>query len=110
MKNKKKFKLNKKEIAAAYKAWCEGAEQDQIAEALHVCKRTIQRSFEGRKRIRPTLIYNKKTKQTKYVYDQSKCQHIFIITYGIPRNIKECPICKYWVFTKQEPDQEEDHE
>lgn len=102
----KKFKLTKKEIAAAYKAWCEGADQDHIADALHVCKRTIQRSFEGRKRIRPTLIYNKKTEQTEYVYDQNKCNHIFKISYARPNNIARCLICKYWEFTNEQSDQE----
>lgn len=104
----KKSILTKSEIAAAYKAWCEGAEQDQIADALHVCKRTIQRSFGGRKRIRPCLIYNKKTGQTEYVYDQDKCQHIFKISYGKPNNIAKCMICKYWEFTKERPDTEEE--
>lgn len=102
----KKNILTKKEIAAAYKAYNEGADQDQIADAMHVCKRTIQRSFGGRKRIRPTLIYNKKTGKTEYVYDQNKCQHIFNISYARPNNIAKCLICEYWEFTKEEPDQE----
>lgn len=105
-----KFVLTKREIAAAYKAWCEGAEQGQIADALHVCKRTIQRSFAGKKRIRPTLIYNRNTNQTEYVYDQSKCQHIFKISYARPNNIKRCLICNYWEFTNEQPDPEVEYE
>lgn len=41
----------------AYTKWCEGYTYIQIADALNVCTKTIQRAVHGRERIRPILRY-----------------------------------------------------
>lgn len=41
----------------AYTKWCEGYTMDDIAIALNVCRKTIQRAIHGRDRIKPVLIY-----------------------------------------------------
>lgn len=50
-----KMSCEKKEWA--YDMWCLGYTQAQIAEALNVCRLTIQRVLKDKPRIRPTLIY-----------------------------------------------------
>lgn len=50
-------KLSAKEKEWAYKQWCIGYTQMQIAEALHVCDKTISRALKDRPRIRPILKY-----------------------------------------------------
>ena len=50
--------LNRKEIEWAYSKWCEGYTQSQIAEALNVCSKTIQRAIGSMERIRPVLVYD----------------------------------------------------
>ena len=50
-----KLTRNKKEWA--YTKWCEGYTLEQIAQALHVCSKTIQRVIGDRPRIRPVLVY-----------------------------------------------------
>lgn len=47
--------LTHEQIEWAYEQWCNGCTQAQIADALFVCKKTIQRALKGRKRIRPAL-------------------------------------------------------
>lgn len=49
--------LTNKERAWAYEMWCVGYTLDQIAEALGVCHKTVERSFKqhGLVRIRPVL-------------------------------------------------------
>ena len=37
--------------------WCEGYTRLQIAIALNVCEKTVQRALHGRPRIRPILRY-----------------------------------------------------
>jgi len=49
--------LSRKEREWAYTKWCEGYTQYQIGEALHCSHKTVARSFKGRPRIRPILIY-----------------------------------------------------
>lgn len=49
--------LTKKQCTWAYTKWCEGYTQIQIAEALNVCTKTIQRIINGKPRIRPILKY-----------------------------------------------------
>lgn len=44
----------------AYARWCEGYTQFQIAEALHVSHKTIQRALSGKPRIRPVLEYKER--------------------------------------------------
>ena len=39
----------------AYKKWCEGYSQEQIADALYVSKGVIMRAIDGRPRIREPL-------------------------------------------------------
>ena len=51
--------LTTKEIAWAYEKWCEGHTQEQIAEALFVCEKTVNRALKGKPRIRPRLVYNR---------------------------------------------------
>ena len=41
----------------AYDMWCLGYTQMQIAEALNVCEKTIQRALKNKPTIRTTLIY-----------------------------------------------------
>lgn len=41
----------------AYSKWCLGYTQIQIADALNVCEKTIQRALKGKPRIRPILKY-----------------------------------------------------
>lgn len=52
------FLLSREEKEWAYKKWCEGYTQNQIADALFVSKKTIQRAINGRPRIRPVLKFN----------------------------------------------------
>lgn len=53
----KKSDLNRKQREWAYTKWCEGYTLEQIAEALFVCSKTVQRAIHGRPRIRPILKY-----------------------------------------------------
>lgn len=52
-----KFFLTKKQVEWAYDKWCLGYTQMQIADALNVCEKTIQRALKGKPRIRPILQY-----------------------------------------------------
>ena len=52
--------LTPKEIEWAYQKWCEGYTQQQIADALFVCKKTIRRAINERPRIRPILKYEER--------------------------------------------------
>ena len=49
--------LSFKQKEWAYDMWCLGYTQMQIAEALNVCEKTIQRALKNKPRIRPILIY-----------------------------------------------------
>ena len=49
--------LSFKQKEWAYAMWCLGYTQMQIAEALNVCEKTIQRALKNKPRIRPILIY-----------------------------------------------------
>lgn len=49
--------LTHKQREWAYAKWCEGYTRLQIAMALNVCEKTIQRALSGRIRIRPVLVY-----------------------------------------------------
>ena len=51
--------LTTKESAWAYQKWCEGYTQQQIADALFVCEKTVRRVLNGKPRIRPRLVYNR---------------------------------------------------
>ena len=52
--------LSHKEREWAYARWCEGYTRLQIAMALGVCEKTVQRALSGRPGIRPVLIYENK--------------------------------------------------
>lgn len=52
--------LTPKEIEWAYQKWCEGYTQQQIADALFVCEKTIRRAINERPRIRPILKYEER--------------------------------------------------
>lgn len=41
----------------AYDMWCLGYTQKQIANALFVCEKTVQRALKNKQRKRPVLIY-----------------------------------------------------
>lgn len=56
--------LTKEEEKWAYKKWCEGYTQRQIADALYVCERTVRRSLKNKPRIRPILKYDGNTTRT----------------------------------------------
>lgn len=47
-----------KQKAWAYEKYCEGYTMDQIADALYVCSKTVQRALRGKLRIRPILKYD----------------------------------------------------
>ena len=49
--------LTWKEKEWAYEKWCIGYTQLQIAQALHVCDKTVIRALKDRPRIRPILEY-----------------------------------------------------
>lgn len=49
--------LNQKKKEWAYQKWCEGFRQLDIAMALGVSEKTIQRTISGKPRIRPVLRY-----------------------------------------------------
>lgn len=51
--------LSKEEKEWAYTMWCIGYTQQQIADALFVCCKTVQRTLKGKPRIRPILIYER---------------------------------------------------
>lgn len=53
-----KLALTKEQIEWAYDKWCLGYTQRQIADALYVCEKTIQRVLKGKPRIRPILEYH----------------------------------------------------
>ena len=52
--------LTHKETEWAYQKWCEGYTQQQIADALFVCEKTIRRAINERPRIRPILKYEER--------------------------------------------------
>ena len=52
--------LTHKETERAYQKWCEGYTQQQIADALFVCEKTIRRAINERPRIRPILKYEER--------------------------------------------------
>lgn len=54
--------LTKAQISWAYDRWCEGYTYLQIADALYVCSKTIQRALQGKPRIRPILVYEEANK------------------------------------------------
>ena len=49
--------LTNKQIKWAYEKWCQGYTQQQIADALFVCEKTVYRALKGKPRIRELLIY-----------------------------------------------------
>ena len=49
--------LSNSEKSWAYDMWCIGYTLNQIADALYVCEKTVQRALKGKPRIRPILIY-----------------------------------------------------
>lgn len=53
--------LTIKQIEWAYDKWCLGYTQMQIADALNVCEKTVQRALRGRTRIRSVLQYDEIT-------------------------------------------------
>lgn len=44
----------------AYDMWCIGYTQLQIADALNVCEKTVQRALKNKDRIRPILKYSER--------------------------------------------------
>ena len=52
-----RYLLSHKGRVWAYRKWCEGYTQIQIAEALNVSYKTVQRAIAGKPRIRPILEY-----------------------------------------------------
>ena len=52
--------LTHKETEWADQKWCEGYTQQQIADALFVCEKTIRRAINERLRIRPVLKYEER--------------------------------------------------
>ena len=52
-----RISLSHKQKEWAYEKWCEGRTQAEIADALNVCTKTINRALRGRPRIKPILVY-----------------------------------------------------
>ena len=56
--------LSEEESQWAYEKWCEGYTQQQIADALFVCRHTVNSALKGKKKpnpcIRPKLVYTRK--------------------------------------------------
>ena len=51
--------LDQKKKQWAYQQWCLGYTQLQIADALYVCEKAVQRALKGKPRIRPILKYER---------------------------------------------------
>ena len=60
----KKPLLSEDETQWAYEKWCEGYTQQQIADALFVCRQTINGALRGQKKpkpcTKPKLVYTGK--------------------------------------------------
>lgn len=56
--------LDKEQVRWAYTKWCEGYTQQQIADALYVCEKTVHRSLKNKPRIRQILVYDGNTTRT----------------------------------------------
>lgn len=54
---KNRVYLDWKKREWVYAQWCRGYTQEEIAGALDVCTKTIQRALKGRERIKPILEY-----------------------------------------------------
>lgn|GEM_PF-2087962 len=50
--------LTAEQIEWAYHKWCAGYSQKEIADALFVDSKTVNRALRDRKRVRPRLVYN----------------------------------------------------
>ena len=77
------FMLSHKEVEWAYDQWCNGHTRLQIALALNVCEKTIQRALHGRPRLRPVLIYeeDKKDKDMGIQYAEAPAGTEYAPTY-----------------------------
>lgn len=51
--------LTHKEKEWAYEQWCKGYTLVEVAAAMNVCSKTIQRAIHGRPRIKPILVYER---------------------------------------------------
>lgn len=49
--------LDWKQKEWAYDQWCNGKTQEQIADALNVSIKTVNRALHGRPKIKPVLMY-----------------------------------------------------
>ena len=56
--------LDLKKTEWAYRQWCLGYTQIQIADALFVCEKTIARALKNKPRIRPILKYEETIPQS----------------------------------------------
>ena len=54
--------LDWKQKEWAYDQWCNGKTQQEIAEALNVSEKTINRALHGRPKIKPVLMYTEGSK------------------------------------------------
>jgi len=50
--------LNEEQIQWVYRKWCVGYTKEEIADALHVCRKTLGRALKGKTKIRPKLTYD----------------------------------------------------
>ena len=51
--------LTHKEKEWAYEQWCKGYTLVEVAAAMNVCSKTIERAIHGRPRIKPVLVYER---------------------------------------------------
>jgi DNA-binding NarL/FixJ family response regulator len=50
--------LTRRQREWAYDRWCEGYTPLEIAGALYVCERTVQKALRGKDKVRPPLHYD----------------------------------------------------
>ena len=70
--------LTSEEKEWAYQKWCEGYTKNQIASALFVSTKTIDRAFKGRARKRQILVYKdyKKSYSRKKMTNSEKIKNM----------------------------------
>lgn len=56
--------LTHKEKEWAYEQWCKGYTLVEVAAAMNVCSKTIERAIHGRPRIKPVLVYERPKEET----------------------------------------------
>lgn len=58
--------LSVKEREWAYQKWCEGYTRAEIADALNVCPKTVQRAIGHLPKVKPVLVYTGEKENGSY--------------------------------------------